>query len=305
MVNKIQNHLQLSVNAQKPSRAYVAGVYAKRIVRWNRTSSPYLSGDAFAESADFVYDPPRFRRSRSDLRDLRNAKVIFCESHKLKGFLGEFESAINARIILAGNSDFEFHETNFCQPKSVGSFFLQNSFVSDNEKFYTLPIGIENFRFGVNGNPRNLKAINLAPREKKILFGPFSDTHGIRKDIEDIFSSTPGPWFVQSERVSPKEFNRLSQKYDFVAAVRGNGVDTHRLWESCYRGLVPIILRDSWSSSLKHLKLPIGVVDSWDPKDLNSLLRMEVQNRRKPIELEALWMPFWIKRFEELSRGRI
>ncbi len=50
--------------------------------------------------------------------------------------------------------------------------------------------------------------------------------------------------------------------HDFVLCPRGNGVDTHRLWETLYMGGIPIVRRrDCWLPLLTDL--PVVVVDEW------------------------------------------
>jgi hypothetical protein len=88
------------------------------------------------------------------------------------------------------------------------------------------------------------------------------------------------------------------QGYNFVAAVRGNGVDTHRLWESLYRGVTPILKVDSWSSSLGAYNLPFAYVDDWDLPSIQKLLTQAplVFEAKK---IPALWWPYWKKKIND------
>lgn len=58
---------------------------------------------------------------------------------------------------------------------------------------------------------------------------------------------------------------------NFVACPEGNGIDTHRLWETLYMGSVPIIRRNE---SLEPLldKLPVLIVDKWSQIQNKSFL---------------------------------
>jgi len=49
---------------------------------------------------------------------------------------------------------------------------------------------------------------------------------------------------------------------DFVLCPEGNGVDTHRLWETLYMGGFPIIRRNPAITSLVR-DLPVLEIDSW------------------------------------------
>ena len=61
---------------------------------------------------------------------------------------------------------------------------------------------------------------------------------------------------------------------NFVLCPQGNGVDTHRLWETLYMGGVPIIKRNPMLTNLVD-GLPIIQVDSW--KQINSVKFLEEQ----------------------------
>jgi len=280
---------QMDMN--RPSRIAVAHIYAKRGMRWRRNSYPYISGDAFADFADYVYEPPRFRNLNKV--SLHQAKTIFVRSESLQELLSTHGHEIRAAVIITGNSDYEFHSPPVDIPPCVNAFFLQNSFVSDNERFFSIPIGIENFRWGVNGNPRfinDLGAPNL-PRPK-VLFGPLGKTHPVREIVARDFANQSEHWDFLVGRLKPQIFDKSFRKYTHVAAVRGNGVDTHRLWESLYRGVTPIVERSAWWDSLSELFPEVEIIDSWTGANVvEALSRKKSSSNFK--ENPALWMPFW------------
>jgi hypothetical protein len=283
---------------RRPSRAKVLGVYSKRILLRNFNSSPYLSGDLFADNADYVHNPTKFRYNRSWFRDLKDAQVIFCPSGDLEDFFLEFGSSIRAKVILAGNGDFDFVSVPNSIPTSVRHLFLQNSFVSDGKTISTLPIGIENIRYGVNGFPKDMKPIGGLPKKNKVLVGPFGLTHDDRIKAFSNFKFANNNLDVAVERLKPKEFSALMQGYNYVAAIRGNGVDTHRLWESLYRGVTPILKYDDWSRSLGLYNLPIAYVNDWDVHSIQTILNVQPQFI-EPKKLPALWWPYWKMRISD------
>jgi hypothetical protein len=284
------------MKSNRPSRASVAYIYFKRAVRWRRNNWPYISGDCFADLAEYVYKPPRFRKRRGSLKD---AKIIFCRSHDLNELLEIHGNEINAGVIVTGNSDFEFHQKPLNIPKSVKAFFLQNSFISDDEKFFSIPIGVEDFRLGVNGNPRHFREKSRAGGlVGKILMGPLSPTHPVREIVNERFPESTNLIEVIDERLKPRAYDKLSKCYVAVAAVRGNGIDTHRLWESLYRGVTPIVQKDGWWASLNSLFPQVISISEWDPNELGSALSVAAKSDFKPGEIEALWMPYWEKRIQ-------
>lgn len=286
------------MSVSRPSRVEVLWVYFKRFVRWRRNSDPYISGDAFADFADYVYKPPRWRNF-NDEKTISSAKVVFCRSDQLQEFLDAYSEILTAKVIICGNSDFEFHKMPQNLPSCIRAMFLQNSFISDNRFVFTIPIGLENFRLGVNGNPKFISP----PRKEftkliKVLFGPLSPTHEIRSEVIQTFTSKSLQWDLLSHRLKPSEYNKISKQYRYVAAVRGNGVDTHRLWEALYRGIHPIVLKDDWWSSLKDLFPQVIEITSWDETEIRNLLEQKEPQDINPSKIEPLWMPFWRKKIE-------
>jgi len=281
------------MSVSRPSRAKVAYVYFKRVIRWRRNSSPYISGDAFADLCHFVYNPPKWRNFNRGVL-ISDAKTIYCKSHELQEMLEKHSEEINAQVIVAGNSDFEFHRLPLGIPKSTRALFLQNSFISDNEFVFTIPIGLENFRLGVNGNPKFIRNLGFNRElEKRILFGPLSATHPIRDIVFDQFKQSDPRWDMLSDRLSPREYDLRSRRYAMIAAVRGNGVDTHRLWESLYRGVAPIVVMDAWWESLQEYFPHVIAITNWGLDEISDVMQKTDPVLFDPRKVNALWMPFW------------
>ena len=281
------------MSVSRPSRVKVAHIYFKRAIRWRRNSSPYVSGDAFADLCDFVYNPPKWRNlNRTAL--ISDAKIIYCKSHELQEMLDMHSGEINARVIVCGNSDFEFHSVPLGIPKSTRALFLQNSFISDNVEIFTIPIGVENFRLGVNGNPRFIRNSreNLG-RKKRLLFGPLSPTHPIREIVIERFTRKDPLWDLVLGRLSPREYDQLVRQYCMIAAVRGNGVDTHRLWEALYRGATPIVATDAWWESLREFFPQVIEISDWNLVEISEVIQSVNPVILDPTKISPLWMPFW------------
>jgi hypothetical protein len=281
---------------RRPSRVRVVRTYAKRVARWRKNSSPYLSGDLFADNSDISVFPPHFRGKMPTVPEIRSARVIFCPSEKLEEFFQEYRKDIYAKVIICGNSDFEFLKLPSNIPPTVKQLFLQNSFVSDRRLVTTLPIGVENFRWGVNGHPNDLRLGGAwIERRNEVVIGPFGLTHPIRNEVRRNFlPPAEGINFI-ANRMEPVDYAKLAQETRYVAAVRGNGVDTHRHWETMYRGGIPLILKDAWSAGIADLNLPFLEVRAWNPGELQNILLNVEDLGFSPENVQALWWPFWKK----------
>ena len=255
----------------------------------NQSSFPYLSGDTFKALSDFSFS------SENDFqttRDWRNVRVVFCKSDLFELFDSLRPSNLNPKVIICGNSDFDFHSIELKSYSGLKAIFLQNSFVSDQKLIYTLPIGLENARYSSNGRTRLFSNSLTTSKLNKVLVGPFGNTHSERIPLMEMRSDISRHCI--GERVNTKNHLRNLDSFKYVACPRGNGVDTHRVWESMYRGAIPVLVRNPWSQSLFDFGFPIILLDSWNEIshviNKDSLLNPS-QIRNSPF----LWMPSWEK----------
>jgi hypothetical protein len=285
-----------------PSRIYVIGVYLKRIVRWRRISWPYLSVDAFAKLADVEMYRSKYKGRAPSFKEIVAAKVVFCPSDRLEEFLSTYKGLIHPKVIISGNTDFEFHKIPENVPRSVKLMLLQNSFISDDKWIHTMPIGVENFRYGVNGHPRLFRYTHIPKNARgKILFGPFGATHSIREQVKLEFRNIPDKWIFLNSRIKPIKYRKLiEENFEFIVSVRGNGVDTHRLWETLYRGRKPIVQKDSWLSSLKFLDSYVYPINDWTVSEVSKVQEVEIIDF-DPSDIPQLWMPYWRRLVEEFK----
>ena len=277
-------------------RLSVVSVRSKQVLRHRKISWPYLSPDAFASLADVQILKPKLNRKNLSAEEIFRAKVIFCPSDRLNIFLTEYRGLISPKVIISGNSDFEFHELPRNIPESVKLLLLQNSFISDNKRVFTLPIGVENFRLGVNGHPKLFQFSTITNEARgRLLIGPFSSTHSIRREIKERFSRHIGNWKVLETPVKPRRYRELIKKeYEYILCARGNGVDTHRLWEALYRGRKAIIAKDDWSKSLLFLHPFISLVEDWEIPAVEKVILTNKPDFN-PKDIPELWMPYWEK----------
>jgi hypothetical protein len=72
--------------------------------------------------------------------------------------------------------------------------------------------------------------------------------------------------------ISPFENIQLLKKYKFSICPEGNGLDTHRLWESLYVKTVPILIKNVFSENIKNVtNLPMILLDRWEDLDIENL----------------------------------
>ena len=285
-----------------PSRAKAVYLYTKSWMWKNagRLSStwPHISGDSFQKLADFSISTEKDLK-KCDEKNLARSRIVFIRSDLFEEFILKFDSSLNAgHVLISGNSDIDFEKLPESLVAKDFKWFAQNSFILNDSRVNTIPIGIENISLGNHGRLQHLKECNEFIRDK-ILFGPMGDTHGSRRELLSSALKLQEIFYLPTKRLPPRQYVELSADFKYVFCPRGNGVDTHRFWESLYRGQTPIILESPWAKTLQGLGLPFICVPT-----LESLpaLAAELDYRKSdfnPKDIEALWMPYWEKRINQ------
>lgn len=110
----------------------------------------------------------------------------------------------------------------------------------------------------------------------------------LKKKYKVIESS---PNFSDVGRINYLKDLRLS---NLVLCPEGNGIDTHRLWETLYMGGVPIVIRSPYMSSLIQ-DLPVIQLSKWsDLLDEESIAKEWEEISNQNWNLEKLNLSYWV-----------
>jgi hypothetical protein len=262
-------------------------------IRYAKTdTSPYLSGDSIANLTDYIVYGIK-RNENLNYVKLREANSIFVPGDLLQKFLEESFGNIGAKILITGNSDQNFSKI-IPLSKSIKRWYCQNNAVSNSKIVRTLPIGLENSRLGrTKLLSLNQKSFTDA-RIDQVLVPPMSITNKIRIFAINEALKYPKIFNVQQKMLDEKKYLNLNRMNRFILCCEGNGYDSHRVWETLYRGSFPVLLNSKWAKSLEYLNLPILIIDSL--KDVNQKMLIKFANKHsnfEPINTECLWTPYW------------
>jgi len=83
--------------------------------------------------------------------------------------------------------------------------------------------------------------------------------------------------------------------HKFILCPRGNGIDTHRLWEALYCGVIPIVIRHQAHEGLEG-NLPILFVDSYEQVNEDVLNNTYSDFSRKTWNMGMLMVSWWINK---------
>lgn len=191
-----------------------------------------------------------------------NPHIVFCYSFTLPIFLTKIQYFTNPFILVSHNEDANIDETYvpLANHSKLIHWFAQNlSFV--HPKVSMLPIGVANEMF-THGNLAQLHSAILqnTPKTKDFYFY-FEEwtNHRVRTYCRNALEENGfqfGSWLPY------KEYLTELASHKFAFCPYGNGYDCHRIWECLYLGVIPIVLRNTFTELLEQ-QYPCLIVDSW------------------------------------------
>lgn len=208
-------------------------------------------------------------------------------------------------IIISGHSDYEITDemVDYYQPKI---WFCVNNQTS-RPNVFALPLGIANNTNETETHPisgnldimiqvmqENIECknwiymnfnINTFPSERNHVYNLFKDREYV----------TIGETIITLD--GRTQFLRDIKSHTFVLCPRGNGVDTHRLWETLYMGSIPIVRKDILY--IDFIDLPICFVDNWEEITQEFLQKEKERIYSQTWNLDKLKIGYWINRIKQ------
>ncbi len=268
-----------------------------------KSSYPYLSGYTWAFFADwrllgedYGSKPERFVPEKVRLGD-----TVFVDFSLFDEFIKDYLPYIpQPFIMITSNYGYEgdcpcpgrFGELAY-HPK-IYAWFLQNIDREPEGNLIPIPIGLANSHWP-HGNTKIFEQVMLIAKNV-----------GMPRDISVYVNLTLRPQredcvrYFQSmgyKSVSNKPFRDYLfdlARSKFVISPRGNGLDTHRLWEALLLGSYPVVQ----SSTLDPLyeDLPVVVVKQWEEVTIEFLEQKYRELSSKEWSRDKLYAPYWFEK---------
>jgi len=198
---------------------------------------------------------------------------IFVKTDLLKTLLPYLSSVSHPFHLLTGSSDLQGcpdanfardlkHSTKICSWAGTNLPEFEAWMLS-------VPIGLE--EHGRELSKPELTSFDCRPmyeRDIHIFCPYFSNTHPTRQvDLSTIRSMRSPEIKVCNSFLPPSEYKRFLSKSTYTVCLRGNGIDTIRIYESLLSGSIPIVLK----SPLWHMHREVGCTILNDLEELLSL----------------------------------
>jgi len=257
---------------------------------------PYISGDTFRARCDHAYD----EITRFIPHLVKQGETVFINGDLLGEFFSRHHPWIRfPYILISHNTDCAIPGpyASYLDDPKILAWFTQNPDGTLHPKLHPLPIGVEN-RHWKRRNVETIAAINALHLPKThLLYCNFNaKTYPLERNlVEALFANAP--FTLYQRRVNQEEsfepYIREIASSQFVLAPRGNGLDTHRLWETLYMGSYPIIKTSSLDPLLEGL--PVVIVADWNDVTEEFLHSKYEEFQKKTFNLEKLYTNFWFQ----------
>lgn len=279
--------------------------YVRHLMKFFRFSSkPYLTGDSLRKSSDLIFENPQ----NFDANKLKDGDIVFVKTELITLFIKEYSKDISKKIkIITHNSDTTIEDTQLTSEINNNYvWFAQNLSLNKSKlvNIYPIPIGFENRNWLKNGKKSVLK--NSQSNENKLnkVFCAFNtNTNEVRIQILNNIKDNSN--FIFSRRTNHKDYMENLSKYKFSLCPPGNGLDTHRIWESLLVNTIPIVKSSEFIQNLiNNIDIPILALENW--KDLNTIDQEILNNKYEEMQnlfkdKSYLYVNYWMTKIRETN----
>ncbi len=230
---------------------------------------------------------------QAEIERLSAARTWFVYTHELELFVEHLWPGIEGvgHVLITHNSDGEVDAAAVAWLEEADSrlvrWYAQNLMV-EHPRVVPLPIGIAN-EMWPHGRARTLLravARSSGSPKNELVFLHFNvATYPERKEIwkalRSAFAGLPAEPILGLRH---KAFLAELTRHRFCVCPRGNGIDTHRVWECLYLGVVPILARSVHTEYWARSGLPVLLIDDW-AEVTPELLESEIGR------FDSMWTP--------------
>ena len=223
------------------------------------------------------------------------ARSLFVYIYALDMFFNKVYPLLNAPFVLVThNSDDEVNSKyeKYLNEGKIKRWYSQNINL-DHPKLISVPIGIANSQWGVgewkHGDIRLLDSI----RNENIL-----KTNLVYKNFDVKTSISRRLGVLESTQSIPLIRNRSQDQYlrdvassKFNICPMGNGIDTHRMWESLYLGSIPIV--QDCINNRQYQELPILMISDWESITPEFLEKKYEEISNKKYNYRKMDLEYW------------
>jgi hypothetical protein len=228
-------------------------------------------------------------------------------SDRKKSILEDIPNNIG-NTILIGHSDKRVNSFDLFLFQAMGIRYVYGTNTLNKKGFSTsVPLGLTNDTnesklHKIFGNTSHFsdahESANLLPNFNRNIYVNFTSKTNLKKreNLLKIVNQMKNIEFGQMDFTNRGRIRYLQnlRTNSFVLCPEGNGIDTHRLWETIYMGGIPIILRNKHLPSVLS-ELPVLQIDNWTEILDTNFLELSWNNLKElDFDYSKIQMSYWI-----------
>jgi hypothetical protein len=246
---------------------------------------------------------------------LDNKENVFYTKGDIHNILNMFANIekINKNVILiTANSDVTIDENLIKHlPRNVYKWFAQNA-MANHPKLEIIPEGLQPSFQSSNGDIgyeiAKVKEDILSSIEdtvpKKLVYSNFAigTNPTVRSKIKDLCHTADHiDWDESIDFSDYHNYNNINslhyfynkiKEYESVVCPIGNGIDTHRVYETLYLNRIPIVFNEKIYNKL-YVNYPIILIDENDLMDETKIKEKIIETKKNNFDENMLFFDFW------------
>ena len=252
-----------------------------------------INGNEFTKISHFYLDE-HIKGGNLSKEILQKDAVIFCKLDYTDKLFNFIKFSNKNYILITHNSDYGINVDIFNEkPTSIKKWFGQNVNYY-HQDLINIPIGLENEirnppaipRVDYKWFKRNLKLFQDTKKKSIVYCNWNPETSPSRNNIINDLKNNQIPIEIEDDRLNHKNYCKKLSQYKFVLCPPGNGVSTHRFWETLYLGSIPIVINHR---IYKDYTLPMIRLNKWSDLTNNILTNFDETKYSK----EQLDFNYW------------
>ena len=200
-----------------------------------------------------------------------------------------------SKNLVIGHSDYSVTDESLKDIEYSMILCVNNQ--SHDPKIHSLPLGLTNPSLGLTFSQHDVLS-QIQPQDKSNLLYLNYNPNTYLEERQGLWDTMKNKQWVKCKQpdTSPDGFKNylcdLAQS-KFVACPRGNGIDTHRLYESLYMKSIPIVKKND---IVYHnmMDLPILFIDDWNQVTEEYLNHMYPLMMSRQWNLNKLKIDYWL-----------
>lgn len=266
----------------------------------------WIQGQKFKGVADFVYAPEHKLdgdydnlQNTFDITKLKDKNIVYTHTMYVNQLFDVLYPLQEKFIVVTHNSDVNIDD-KYEAPDNVIRWFSQNVNVYK-DYLDSLPIGLENDMWfpGINKKQQMQDKLTDSRHYHNLVYMNHNIATNPSKREYPYQVLEHKSWVTSDRGANGYDFGTyIDNIYNhlFVICPEGNGIDTHRIWECLYMGVIPIVENNINNSF--YTDLPMLVVDDWDELTEEGLMATYLTKQSMVVNRNKLYFRYWEDRIK-------